>query len=347
MFTFFPMIPGIEPAYINAILAFCAGFLGLHLLKHVVLKRIHEWVAQTHSTWGSMLFRAVQGISWPLMIVLPLYFAVQFVEFPHVVERIISAGTLLVVIYYVTSIAQMILVWGIQSVIRRSDADEEGDETVLQIVQIAVRIILWSIAVILVLQNLGYQVTALLGGIGIAGIAIGFALQNVLGDIFSFFSIYFDKPFRVGDFIVVGTEAGTVERIGIKTTRIRTLQGQELVIANTALTSERVHNYKRMEDRRVVLKLGVEYQTPVKKLEQIPAMLKEVIEAQEQTRFDRAHLNNLGDSSLEYEVVYHVLTREYDVYMDVHQSILLELLRRLEKAKIVIAYPTQTVHLMK
>ena len=205
-------------------------------------------------------------------------------------------------------------------------------------------LILWSLLFILALDNVGVQVTALVAGLGIGGIAIALAAQSVLGDLFASLAIVLDRPFAVGDFIIVGDMLGSVERIGIKTTRVRSLSGEQLIFGNSDLLNSRIRNYGRMEQRRVVFTLGVTYDTPLELVEAIPEMVRDAIEQQPSTRFDRAHFHAYGDSALNFEAAYYVLSAEYTVYMDIQQAINLQLLRRFREAGIDFAFPTRTVH---
>ena len=203
---------------------------------------------------------------------------------------------------------------------------------------------LWSLLLILALDNLGVQVTALVAGLGIGGIAIALAAQSILGDLFASLAIVLDRPFAVGDFIAAGDMSGSVERIGVKTTHLRSLSGEQLVLGNSDLLNSRIRNYGRMDERRVVLTLGVTYDTDLDQLEAVPAMIQETVEQYSTARFSRAHLRGLGESALEFEAVYFMVTAEYGVYMDTQQAISLELLRRFREAGIEFAFPTRAVH---
>jgi small-conductance mechanosensitive channel len=182
-------------------------------------------------------------------------------------------------------------------------------------------------------------------GLGIGGIAIALAAQTILGDLFSYLVIFFDKPFEIGDFIILEDKMGTVEYIGIKTTRIRTLGGEQLICSNTDLTNSRVHNFKRMQERRVVFSFGVVYDTTTTKLKLIPGIIKQAIESLRETRFDRAHFKSFGNSSLDFEVVYYILTPDYNLYMDKQQAINMSIFESFEREQIEFAYPTQTLFL--
>ncbi|MGM0438892.1 MAG: mechanosensitive ion channel family protein [Patescibacteria group bacterium] len=225
-----------------------------------------------------------------------------------------------------------------------NDSDPEK-EVVVKNVGTIIKVLLWIFAGLLLLSNFGVKVTSLVAGLGIGGIAIAFALQSVLEDLFSSFSIYLDKPFTVGDFIVVDDKTGTVEKIGIKTTRIRALQGEEIVVSNKELTNSKIHNFKKLNKRRSLFEFGVVYGTSNEKMEEIPKIVKQIIESQDMTEFDRVHFKGFGDSALEFEVSYYVLSPEYMDYRNVHEKVLLEIKRRFNEKEIEMAFPTRTVHL--
>jgi small-conductance mechanosensitive channel len=194
---------------------------------------------------------------------------------------------------------------------------------------------------LLALDNLGVDITALVAGLGVGGIAVALAVQNVLGDLFASLSITLDRPFVLGDFIIVGDYLGNVERIGVKSTRLRSLGGEQIIVSNADLLNSRVRNYGRMDERRVLFTLGVTYETPRKKLERIPAMVREIIEHQQHARFDRCHFAKYGDFALGFEAVYYVLSPDYNLYMDIQQAINFAIHAAFEDAQIEFAYPTQ------
>lgn len=216
----------------------------------------------------------------------------------------------------------------------------------MKFVSIVARLVLWSLVVMLALSNLGVDVTALVAGLGIGGIAVALAAQAVLGDLLASVSIISDKPYVLGDFLIVGDSMGTVEDIGLRTTRIRALSGEQIVFSNSDLLKSRIRNFKRMYERRVPFTIGVTYQTPRAKLEIIPTILREAIERREDVRFDRAHFQKFGDFALVFEAVYYVLSPDYNLFMDIQQAINLEIHRRFEEEDIEMAYPTQTVFLV-
>jgi len=209
------------------------------------------------------------------------------------------------------------------------------------------RVVIWGMLSLLLLDNLGINITALIAGLGVGGIAVALAVQNILGDLFCSLSILLDKPFEVGDFIIVDTVMGNVEKIGIKSTRIRSISGEQIVVANSDLIQKQVKNYKRMAQRRIVFQIGVTYQTPPEKVKKIPGIIEEMIKSNSNARFDRAHFSSFGDFALVFEVVYFVLSSDYNVYMNVQQEVNLKMLESFASEGINFAYPTQTLFFEK
>jgi small-conductance mechanosensitive channel len=205
----------------------------------------------------------------------------------------------------------------------------------------------WALVLLLALDNLGIDITALVTGLGIGGIAVALAVQNVLGDLLASLSIVLDKPFVVGDFLAVDEHLGSVEHVGLKTTRLRSLSGEQLVFSNTDLLKSRIRNFGRMYERRIVFGIGVTYDTSREKLEGIPAILRGAVEEQENARFDRAHFKAFGPYSLDFEVVYYVTVPDYGAYMDVQQAINFRIHEQFEGAGIEFAFPTQTLHVVQ
>jgi len=222
---------------------------------------------------------------------------------------------------------------------------EGGQEKLKQLngIMLIINAIIWVLGLLFLFDNLGYNVTTIVAGLGIGGIAIALAAQNILGDLFNYFVIFFDRPFEVGDFITVDDKKGTVEHIGIKTTRLLSLNGEQLAFSNSDLTKSRIHNYKRMDRRRVSFNLGVVYSTTHEKLQKIPSIIKDIINLQELATFDRAHFAKFGSYSLDFEIVYFIESADYVHYMDTQQAICLGIFKAFDDEKIEFAYPTQTV----
>jgi small-conductance mechanosensitive channel len=226
---------------------------------------------------------------------------------------------------------------------RRSLAGDKAAIGSLGIISFLVNVVIWALVLLLTLDNLGINITALVAGLGIGGIAVALALQNVLGDLFASLSIALDQPFVVGDFLSVDEFLGSVEYIGIKSTRLRSLSGEQIIISNGDLLKSRVRNYGRMSERRVVFGTTVTYDTPIENLVELPKIIQEIVQARPDTRFDRSHFAKHGDWALEFETVYYVLSADFNRYMDTQQSINLELHRRFAAMGVEFAYPTRKV----
>jgi MscS family membrane protein len=324
--------------------AIAAGaYLVLAFARRLLVRRLEGRQAQ--GGWANGVRQALMRTSPLFLLVLALYAGAFFVTLPAAVERAIDSALVIALFLQGALWASHILVGWIGWYAGRKAGRNRAIANALDLIQLFARVVVWSIAFLLILNNLGFDVTALVAGLGIGGIAIALAAQNILGDLFASLAIVLDQPFVVGDAVTIGDQSGTVERIGIKTTRIRSLSGEELVCSNADLLASRIHNHKRMAERRVLFTIGVTYQTPADKVEKLPGMLRAIIEAQEQVRFDRAHFMSFGDFALIYEIVYWMLTPDYAVYMDTQQRINLALYRRLQDEGIEFAYPTRTVQL--
>jgi small-conductance mechanosensitive channel len=227
----------------------------------------------------------------------------------------------------------------------RAVADAEDHSALgnaMGVITVLVNVVVWLLAGILILDNLGVNVTALVAGLGVGGIAIGLAAQGIFSDLFAALSILFDRPFRVGDVITYGNSTGTVEKIGMKTTRIRSLSGEQLVMANTKLLDQQVANLRRIEERRVVLTFGVIFQTPPDMLEALPGHLQAIVEAQPQCRFERAVFTGFGASRLDFELVFFVTVPELAAMVAARQAVGFAIVRRFAELGVALAYPTQT-----
>jgi small-conductance mechanosensitive channel len=224
---------------------------------------------------------------------------------------------------------------------------KQNIQSAIGIISIGGKFIIWLLFALLVLSNLGYNISALLAGLGVGGVAVALAVQTILSDLLASLSIILDRPFDVGDFIVVNDIMGTVEYVGIKTTRLRSLSGEQLIVSNADLISSRIKNYKRMNERRVVMTLTVPYETENSKLKKIPSLLKSTIESTPCTRFDRAHLADFADSSINFELVFFILDPDYNTHMDVKQECALKIIDEFEKEGIEFAYKTQSIYLQR
>jgi small-conductance mechanosensitive channel len=347
-FKTIPLFGNTAYDYLVAVIIFITLLVILKIFQVIILARLRQLAKKTRTDFDDALIEIFTKIKPPFYFFIALYFALRPLTVIPVVNTVIKVLVLVAIVYEVIRAIERLISYFISKTIDQGEEpDQAQKEAMLKTLRIVVSGILWLIGLLLILSNLGINVNSLIASLGIGGIAIALAVQNILGDLFSSFSIYLDKPFQVGDFIVVGEYNGTVERIGLKTTRLRTLQGEELVIANKELTSSRIQNFKRMEKRRVVFSLGIVYGTKIEKLKKIPAIITEVFEKIDQADLDRCHFESYGDFSLNYQIVFFVNSAAYNDYMDIRQAINLEIYDRFAKEKIEFAYPTQTVIVQK
>lgn len=334
--------------YLISLVAFVITIFVLKLFKNIGVVRLKKLANRTQLEINDLIMRCLELLEWPIYLVLALLVAFQFIQLPESLERYFSYFALIVVVYYLVKIILELINFGTLKIIKQGEeAGKKIDAQIIKLLNNILKVLVWLIAILVVLQNLGLDVTSLIAGLGIAGLAIALAVQTILGDILSCFSIYFDKPFEVDDFITLGDVMGTVKKIGIKSTRIQSLWGEEIVVSNRELTEIKIKNYKKMEKRRVQFYLGVKYETSTEKLKRIPSIVKETIEKIELCQFDRVHFYKFGDFSLVFDVVYYVLTPDYNRYMDIQQEINFAIKERFEVEKIDFAYPTQTIFVDK
>ena len=316
----------------------------LRIFQKIVVKRLQQLSEKTATGIDDFLVSVIRRTVMPLVYILAVYFSLKYLSISDSVKHTLHVAVTLATVFFV--------VRGINSFIRYIFYSYLGKETPeaekkkqLRGILLIIQSIVWLVGIVFLIDNLGYDITTIVTGLGIGGIAIALASQAILGDLFSYLVIFFDKPFEVGDFLIVDDKIGSVEYIGIKTTRIRTLSGEQLICSNTDLTNSRVHNFKRMQQRRVLFSIGVIYSTPSGKLKRIPGMIKEIIESVKDTRFDRAHFASFGDFSLNFEIVYYIGTADYNMYMDRQQTINLKIFEKFEQENIDFAFPTQTLYM--
>ncbi|MEA3560202.1 MAG: mechanosensitive ion channel family protein [Candidatus Omnitrophota bacterium] len=332
--------------YLICILLFILGALVIKLIIYSLIKHLKKWAQKTTTTIDDFLIGLIEKIVLPALYFGVFYSSVNILTLAPLLSRTINILGIGVLTVVVARLALESINYGIKTYWLSTRKNLSLDRSLKGILSIC-RVIVWSLALIFFLDNLGFKISTVLAGLGIGGVAVALAAQAVLGDLFSYFSILFDRPFEIGDFIILGDCLGTVEHVGIKTTRIRSLGGEQLVFSNTDLTNSRVRNYKKMQKRRVVFKLGVTYQTPVDMLKKIPEIIKDIIKNTDDAVFDRAHFFSYGDFSLIFETVYYVIGPDYNKYMDIQQKINFTIKEEFEKQGIEFAYPTQTLYLTK
>lgn len=326
-----------------AIAIFLAVFIAMKIVRIQVIGRMMKLSKRTSSRIDDVIASFLGGIKTPIYILIALFVALQGVSVPDSLNLIVNIAILIAVVSQVVKLLEEVfsMLLGVQ--FRKTSPNSE----LPGIFRIGIRLILWSIGGLLILSNAGVDITSLVAGLGIGGLAISLALQNILSDLFASFSLAVDKPFEIGDLIVVGEHTGTVKNIGMKTTRLTALEGEEVVISNAELTSARVQNYKKMEKRRIVMSVGVTYDTTTEQLQRANALMKEAVSAQKNAEFARSHFRSFGDSALMFEVVYFMLTGDYAVYMDTQQAINMYIHQKFSEEGIEMAFPTQTVYLKK
>lgn len=317
------------------------------LIRRVLLGRLKVLSKKTESTSDDVIIEAVENIHGAAYTIAALHFALKVVPLPEVVQSIVAAVFYVVLTWQAIRIISGFITHLAESKLKDPNGTGEVDPnaaTAAEMVTLLSRITLWVLGGLFILSNLGIEVTSLIAGLGIGGIAVAFALQGILADLFSSFSIYFDKPFRIGDFIVIGADSGIVERIGIKSTRIRTLQGEELVVSNAELTTARVQNFKKMQERRIVTSFGITYDTDAQLLRQVKTVVQDIFTRIDGAKLDRVFFTTFGDSALQYEVVYFVSSSEYAEFLRAQEEFNIALFEKFAELGIDFAYPTQTIY---
>jgi small-conductance mechanosensitive channel len=339
-----PFLGNTLQAYGISLFTVAAAVSLIWLFKRLIISRLRALSARTTWTFDDFLVGLLDRNIVPFFFIGTVFLAVQGLHMNPVVRRVTDALLALLLTVMAVRLVLAVVGWSLEQSWKQREKDE-GRRQALSLVMTGVQVVAWVVAAIIFLDNMGVKISTLVAGLGIGGVAVALASQALLGDLFSFVTIFFDRPFEIGDFIVVGEFQGTVEHIGVKTTRIRSLSGEQLIFCNTDLTSSRVRNFKRMERRRVLFSIGVTYATSTALAREIPALLRAAIETAPATQFDRAHFRTFGDFALIFEAVYFVLSSDANLAMDIQQEINLNLKEAFEKRGIEFAYPTQTVQL--
>jgi len=326
-------------AWIMALVQFVILFTVLPLARAFIGRRLRNRMADDPIGALLLLRALVDATTRLFMLAVAIYLAMRWLDVPERPDRI--GHTIFMVILWL-----QVGLWSTAAIRHLIDARRgrelpggEGAAS-LNILRFVGVLVVWAVALLMLLTNLGVKIGPLIAGLGIGGVAIALAVQNVLGDLFASLSIALDKPFKVGDFLVVGEEKGTVEQIGIKSTRLRSLSGEMIVMSNGDLLQSRVRNYGLLYERRATFTIGIVYETPRELVQQVPGLIEEAIRAHSNTRFDRAHFRNFGDFALIFEAVYFVLDAQYNTYMNIQQAINLRLIEEFAERGIEFAYPT-------
>lgn len=331
--------------WLRALIVAALSYLVIDLVSRFLTRRITALSQRTRGRVDDVIAAALAGTKSFLILLLAILIGLHTIDFSDKVETRLSQALVIVIgIQVAIWLNRAINTWMEKVIDPNTDPALRNRATTTTMVFI-LRLAVLLTVLLTVLANLGINITAFVASLGIGGVAIALALQNILSDLFASLSIGLDKPFEIGDFIIVDDLQGTVEYIGVKTTRLRSLSGEQLIRSNTELLKSAIHNYKRMSERRVVFKFGIAYETPVEQVGQLGAVVRDIILAQNAVRFDRAHFMNFGTSSLDFEVVYYVLSADYNVYMDIQQQINLEIMRACAARNIGFAFPTTVMHI--
>ncbi|QXI49886.1 mechanosensitive ion channel family protein [Pseudomonas anuradhapurensis] len=331
---------------LNLLLALAVSivtFLVARAAISFVLRRVRRW-SEHDGVLSQVLAKVLAGTSNFLLLLASLLVGLSMLDLPE--RWLTRVGSL----WFVVAALQIGL-WANRAIglglsryfARHSSSGLNQGSALATLSAWGARVLLWSVVLLAMLSNLGVNITAFVASLGVGGIAVALAVQNILGDLFASLSIAVDKPFEVGDFIVIGPLAGTVEHVGLKTTRIRSLGGEQIVMANASMISSTIQNYKRLQERRIVFEFGLSYDTPTEAVKKAPAIVEEAIKAQDQVRFDRAHLRGFGKEALEFECVYIVKDPGYNLYMDIQQAINFHLLERFSKIGAQFAVPVRAI----
>lgn len=327
--------------YAVMIVLFFALLVILESVQAAVLDHLRRFAQKTKTEIDDVLVKVIGSLRPPFYAFLAAYLASRTLSMSGFVEQIFTAVLVIWITYQIIIAIEILIDYVTEKRERENGAENAAP---MHLVGIMAKTLIFVFAILTALSNLGVNVTSLVAGLGIGGVAVALAAQNILGDLFSSFAIYFDKPFVVGDAIKMGEITGTVEKIGMKTTRLRATGGEEIVIPNREIASARIQNFEKMKERHVVFTFTVPNETDNDALEKIPAWLKEIVENEPNTRFDRAHFKEFGGYSLEFETVYFVTSPDMLVHMNARQNINLSIREKFKKEQVSMAYPTQTVH---
>jgi small-conductance mechanosensitive channel len=330
--------------YLVALLIIAGGLIAVRVFRSIIIRSLQAWSRKTQTRADDFVVQGINRFGVPAFYYFVIYSGISYLSLSVKAQRVLEVATSVVVTFLILRLLSSTILLLLQTYIRRQ---HHGEEKINQLggLMIVINIVIWIVGFVFLIDNLGYDVTTIITGLGIGGIAVALAAQNILGDLFNYFVIFFDRPFEVGDFVVVDDKMGTIEYIGIKTTRIRSLSGEQLVVGNSNLTSSRIHNFKRMNKRRIVFTIDVEYGTPYEKVKEIPGMLRRIVEQKSNIIFDRAHFAKYHEWSLRFEVVYLVTVADFNTYMDIQQQINLEIYDEFVQKGIGFAIPSRNIFL--
>lgn len=336
--------------YAKSLLWFIGLLIFFKFFKIIIIARLKRLSKKTKNDIDDFAIEIVNGLKPPFYLLITFYIAVYSLNFIDLIDKTIFGIFIIVLIFQVVLTLQKIIDYILEKKLLtnvENKDDAKNKKAVIRLLSQIFKIALWVVGFLMILSNLGVNVTSLVAGLGVGGIAIAFALQGILGDLFASFAIFLDQPFKVGDHVEIGTESGVVQKVGMKTSRIKTFNGDELVVANTDLAATRIHNFSRMEKRRVTFNLGVTYDTGSKKLKEIPEIIEKIVKTEKDAIFKRVNFIEFGDSALIFKIVYHINSSDLELSLAIQERVNLAIYGEFEKKKIEFAFPTQTVYVSK
>ena len=328
-------------AVITFILSLLIGYIVYHIFEHY----FSRWAKKTKTTLDDEIIKNTKRPIYFFVIIVGFYYAIDQLSilkpYQYYITQIFLVAEVFLTAYIITRIINVLLSWYAERKIKTGK--KAVSSNILLVFKKIVHVFVYIFAFLYLLYVSRIDLSGAVVGLGVTGIAIAFALQSILGDAFSAFSIYFDRPFEIGDYVIIDSHEGTVTNISMKSTRLKLLQGEELVVSNKEITSGSIRNFKKMETRRVVFSIGVVYDTPLEKLKKIPTLIKKILETCADVEFQRVHFKEYGTFSLNFEVVYVIKSPDYVKYLDTQQTINYAIKEVFEKEKIDLAVPTQTI----
>lgn len=322
--------------YIDVVIFLVISLIILYILQKIVFKKLSVFVKHTKTEIDDVVVEFIRSIKPQLYVVLSFYAAIHALSLSDDVIDVLNVVVIMVIIFQVTRSLQVI----VEFLARRMSAGENDEHTksAAHLLGALFTVIIWIFGILMILSNIGVDVSSLIAGVGIGGIAIAFAVKEVLSDLFSSFAIYFDKPFKAGDIIKINNDTGEVKKIGIKTTRIKSITGEEIIVSNQELTSSRVHNYKKLTHRTITFHFSISYDTSTDLLRKVPVVIKDLIDRINDVHCKRVHFKAFGEYALEFEVVYVVDNRKYSTYMDRQQEINIGVMELFKKMNISLVH---------
>lgn len=334
----------------NWTIAVCILLIVFTLLKvaqKIAISKLSKLAVRTDNQLDDLVVSMLKNTKFLILLVASAFAASHVIELKPSVEEVWEKIVMLILIVQGGLWASAGISFALGRTIQKKMDEDTSSATTISFLGFVARVLLWAIVLLLILGNLGVNITGLVAGLGIGGIAVALAVQNILGDLLASLSIVLDKPFVIGDFIVVDSHMGTIEHIGLKTTRLRSISGEQLIFSNNDLLKSRIRNFKRMAERRVAFNFRLVYQTPVDKLKLAKKIVSDIIETEESARFDRVHFKEYGDFSLNFEAVYFVTVPDIKTWMDIQEDINLKIFEQFAKEGIEFAYPTQTLYVQR